>query len=205
MMCHISIYIYIYIKGVCSLPENIESQRSFNTKLDKLTQLIQQSKHTVVLTGAGISTSAGIPDFRGPNGIWTREQQRNKDEKKQNKSKLYGGSKKRKSDQMTKGKAATSSDCKVNVALHEQSSNGDSKSKFISFKTALPTYTHRALVTHLILQPPPPPAADASEDESLDAKQRTYLHHIVTQNVDGLHRKTSLPRSNMSVLHTRRV
>jgi len=35
-------------------------------------QLVDRAERIVVLTGAGISTDSGIPDFRGPQGVWTR-------------------------------------------------------------------------------------------------------------------------------------
>ncbi|WP_331234964.1 NAD-dependent deacylase [Natronorarus salvus] len=41
--------------------------------LDRLADAILDGKETVVLTGAGVSTASGIPDFRGEGGIWGRE------------------------------------------------------------------------------------------------------------------------------------
>ena len=39
--------------------------------IDLLASLMRGASHVVFVTGAGLSTNAGIRDYRGPDGIWT--------------------------------------------------------------------------------------------------------------------------------------
>ena len=40
--------------------------------VEQVRRWVAEAKRIVVLTGAGISTDSGIPDFRGPQGVWTK-------------------------------------------------------------------------------------------------------------------------------------
>ncbi|MGC2175478.1 MAG: Sir2 family NAD-dependent protein deacetylase [Acidimicrobiales bacterium] len=42
-------------------------------QIDDARALVESSSSVVVMTGAGVSTGSGIPDFRGPEGIWTKD------------------------------------------------------------------------------------------------------------------------------------
>merc|ERR550532_1657134 len=101
-------------------------------KVDRLAQIVQDSEHFVVFTGAGISTSAGIPDFRGPDGKWTREAQ---------------------------GKKALAG---------------------VQAVQAYPTLTHMSLV---------------------ELYKQGTLKYVISQNCDGLHRRSGLPAAAISELH----
>lgn len=122
-------------KGLCGDKEKFDSSSQLLAKVDELGNLMRSSNYTVVFTGAGISTSAGIADFRGPTGVWTRE--------------------------MKGEKLSTNSDSSL-------------------FDNAKPTFTHYALVQLI---------------------NTGLVHHIVSQNVDGLHLRSGVVPENLSELH----
>lgn len=168
-------------KGICGLPEKKETKRALDCKIKKLVSLLQDSRHTTVLTGAGISTAAGIPDFRGPRGIWTLEE----------KEKQKPENKKREAAETSKGASAkkrrlcdTSSNRQITVNANDikLESPAEGSSSYAAFEHAKPTLTHRA-ITYLAL-----PCVG-------------IIQYCITQNVDGLHMRSGLPRDRHCFLH----
>jgi mono-ADP-ribosyltransferase sirtuin 6 len=114
------------------IKERYDSETELMEKVEYLADMIRGSNHFVAFTGAGISTSAGIPDFRGPEGKWTRE---------------------------AKGLPPLSG---------------------VSVVDAYPTATHMTFV---------------------ELYNRGVLKYVISQNCDGLHRRSGLPASAISELH----
>jgi NAD-dependent SIR2 family protein deacetylase len=50
----------------------MNGEQRLQRHVGKIARWIVGSEHIVAFTGAGISTDSGIPDFRGPEGVWTR-------------------------------------------------------------------------------------------------------------------------------------
>ena len=189
-------------KGVVGLPEIYDTHRTLTVKIKRLTAIIQSSTNIVILTGAGISTAAKIPDFRGPNGFWTKEKLQQQQQHNKSKSSTLRSSSQKKRKRSTTGNSNSKTETNTNTNSNDPSSSSSSSSSSASssssppperrtqqqqqqhddftFAEALPTLTHRA-ITKLIL----------------DGK----VKYCVTQNVDGLHRRSGLSRNYHSAVH----
>jgi len=130
--------------------EFFDDPKTLQTKIRRLAALIKASKHFCAFTGAGISTAAGIADFRS--GIKTA---------------LDTGAGKWARQAAVKGGQAS------------QIKKAKRKTKAIK---AIPTRSHMALVSLMTSGP-------------------KYLKHLISQNTDGLHRRSGIPVHQLSELH----
>ncbi|EIE25513.1 SIR2-family protein HDAC1 [Coccomyxa subellipsoidea C-169] len=119
--------------GQLGAPELLDDHDALQKSIEALSELVRESDNIIVFTGAGISTACGIPDFRGPQGVWTLQ---------------------RAGKPLPKPKS--------------------------SFTVARPSLTHMAIVGLM---------------------QRGKVRYVVSQNVDGLHLRSGVPRSKIAELH----
>src|SRR5437867_4193041 len=62
----------VYARLPWTLKYPAMSEHDLDTVVRRVRTWIDEARRVVVLTGAGISTDSGIPDFRGPQGLWTK-------------------------------------------------------------------------------------------------------------------------------------
>ncbi|XP_046327933.2 NAD-dependent protein deacetylase Sirt6-like [Haliotis rufescens] len=162
------------VKEASKTAEFFDSEQSLNEKAAKCAQLIKSSEHCTAFTGAGISTSAGIGDYRGKSGKWTQQDQDAVDM-----DAVLGTSAEpldEEEDEVVakKLKKSDSHDNDVKEEVEEEEPGG------VSYESLRPTYTHEAMQKLV---------------------EKGYLKYIISQNGDGLHGLSGVPADNMSELH----
>jgi NAD-dependent protein deacetylase/lipoamidase len=117
--------------------------------IERLTELLQASRRTVVFTGAGISTESGIPDYRSPGGIWSKFQPIDFDE-------------------------------------------------FMASEEARREYWRRKFETHeTVMQAEP----NSGHRVIAEFVRLGKVAVVITQNVDGLHQASGIPRDLVIEIH----
>lgn len=166
-------------------PERFDSVPAAKVAAAKLAALLKASRHSVVFTGAGVSVSAGIPDYRGTAGVdvvgFDMAAEAAAEAAGKGATKAKGGSKKAGAGAASAGSAAAAA--AEPTELHGLSSAAElaeALSLSSQYSSLAVTPTHAALAT---------------------LHGRGLLQYTITQNCDGLHRRAGTPREALCVLH----
>ncbi|PHJ20059.1 histone deacetylase sir2-like, partial [Cystoisospora suis] len=173
-----------------------------------------------VHTGAGVSTSAGILDFRGPSGVWTLEAQgKELHDAEKNTVEVSFGRHRRPVKAFhlalptpTHLLLKTLSTVPAPVWLSSQRTDACSHLHHPPHHPASPT-GRRILSSSPNPSPPPPPSSSSSSPSppcshcslplSSSSPPPPLVRHIITQNVDGLHMRCGTSFSRLSEVHGR--
>lgn len=192
-----------YSRGVCGKEEIHEEEASVEQKVRQLAEMVRRAKHVVVFTGAGISTSAGIADFRGPQGVWTIEEKLKKKKRIEEISLHHTEDKSGKTTKRTKTKTKTKKDQKKVKEEEEEEREVDQEREMI--REMFPERSVIGDIKGLVS-----PKSNARFEETMPTKthmallqlyRSNLIHFVVSQNVDGLHMFSGLPRSSLAELH----
>ena len=137
--------------------------------------LLLKAARCVAFTGAGVSTSAGISDFRGPDGRWTRLAQERSMQQQRARHSSRSSSRGTNSDSW---RSLTVSEMNQGTGgLLASANTGDGDTQLGS---AQPTAAHKALAQLV---------------------EQHVVELIITQNVDGLHQASGVPADAVVELH----
>lgn len=153
-------------RGKLNLHDACDPAGAVLAKVRMLASMVKKSQHVVVHTGAGLSTAAGIADFRGPRGVWTLEKSPSPFTGSCEFDARSGGSR-----DLTKKSGSLEAGMRTAGGIVEES---------VNFENAAPTLSHMAIVAMY---------------------KAGYVKYVISQNVDGLHLRSGLPRSALSELH----
>lgn len=165
--------------------ESFDSLEEVKAAAKATAELIKKSPHCIAFTGAGISTSAGLGDFRGKSGKWTVEDQHSISESisRAFHAEAAVGCSGGVDDDSSTGppaKMRRSTGEAASTTCAETSPDEVEEDEMVEYEILRPTYTHESL--HLLLS-------------------RGYLHYIISQNCDGLHLLSGVPAEKLSSLH----
>ena len=116
---------------------------------NEIIKLVKASNSTVILTGAGISTESGLPDFRSDNGFWTKNKP---------------------------------------IQFNE----------FLLSEEKQRLSWERNIELHALLKNIKPNIGHAFVEKIIGLQKNNFL---ITQNIDGLHQKSGIPKNKIIEIH----